>query len=154
MRSINMPVMRNLVGFECARCREAGHWCQAQIWIDDVPLCLRCADDEPCIFITAAQIAEAMPVELDPCTVPRPSREDLRAVRSMPLLPSIYATVNVDEHLKVSDSVKAAILADTGLSSSELVRKYRLCRETIANIVRRQRRRLREQARQKSEPLI
>jgi hypothetical protein len=138
-----MPVLPNLIGRECARCREAGHQCQAQIWIDDVPLCLRCADDEPCIFITAAQLAEAMPVELDPCMVPRPSRDDLRDVRAMPPLPSFYETRNGGDYLSLPTSVQAAILADTGLDSYDLAKKYRLSRESIVNLLRRHRRKVR-----------
>lgn len=146
-----MPVMRSLMGVECAQCRAAGHRCQAQMWLEGRALCLRCADDEPCIFVTAAQLSEAEPVDTDPCSVPAPSRDDLRALRSMPALPSIHATTNVDDHLKIDDSVKAAILADAGLSSAELVAKYHLAKQAIWHILRQHRRRLRDQARRALE---
>jgi hypothetical protein len=44
---------RSLKGVLCEDCRSRGHACQAQVWIDEKPLCLRCADGEPCCFETA-----------------------------------------------------------------------------------------------------
>ena len=52
-----MSVMAKLKGIECAPCRRAGHGCQAQM-IDGEPMCLRCADQEPCCFVTAATAFE------------------------------------------------------------------------------------------------
>jgi hypothetical protein len=141
-----MPVLRELMGVICERCRDAGHRCQAQIVIDGIALCLRCADDEPCIFIIAAQLSEATPVDYDPCSVPAPSREDLRAVRAMPSLPSIHATTNVSEELKLGSDARAAILADTALTTAELSAKYGVSKTTIQHVLRLNRRKLREQA--------
>jgi hypothetical protein len=48
-----MSALASLAGVECVECRKRGHHCQAQIWIDGEPLCLRCADDLPCYRETA-----------------------------------------------------------------------------------------------------
>jgi hypothetical protein len=48
-----MAVLAKLVGVGCAECARRGHRCQAQLWSDGRPLCLRCADGEPCIYLTA-----------------------------------------------------------------------------------------------------
>lgn len=48
-------------GVECRRCRdEKQHRCQAQMFAEGVPLCLPCADDEPCVVerVPAAPSAE------------------------------------------------------------------------------------------------
>ncbi len=47
---------RSLKGVLCEECRSKGHACQAQIWIEQKPLCLRCADGEPCCFETAKSV--------------------------------------------------------------------------------------------------
>ena len=58
-----MTAMRRLVGIECAPCRRAGHHCQAQMTVEvefhnpyrvaSTPMCLRCADGDPCFAVTA-----------------------------------------------------------------------------------------------------
>jgi hypothetical protein len=56
------------------RCAVKEHRCQAEIWEDEKPLCMRCANDEPCCFETAAQM-------------PRPRRFD--EVPEKYLLPAV-----------------------------------------------------------------
>lgn len=40
--------MRPAAGVWCSRCLTKGHKCQAQMYEENVPLCLYCADDVPC----------------------------------------------------------------------------------------------------------
>jgi len=60
-----MSAMAKFIGVDCLPCKRAGHKCQAQTigqvaavrrgkqgW-SDVPMCLRCANDEPCFAVTA-----------------------------------------------------------------------------------------------------
>jgi hypothetical protein len=49
-----MSAMGKLIGVECAECRRQGHHCQAQIFVEDEPLCMRCADGEACCYVTGA----------------------------------------------------------------------------------------------------
>jgi hypothetical protein len=68
-----MSILGKLVGVECSECRRKGHSCQAQL-IDDEPLCLRCANDEPCYFVTAQEMATPQRYEddrSDRCLVPQ-----------------------------------------------------------------------------------
>lgn len=51
-----MSALASLIGVECAECRRRGHHCQAQMWSDGEPMCLRCADGEPCYAVTAAKL--------------------------------------------------------------------------------------------------
>lgn len=46
--------MGHFAGVYCVRCLDARHRCQAQIVVDGNPLCMRCADDMPCVYVTAA----------------------------------------------------------------------------------------------------
>jgi hypothetical protein len=68
-----MSALGNLIGVECAACRHVGHHCQAQIWDGDTPLCMRCADGEPCCFVTANNIETPrwLAEEFDPLDVLR-----------------------------------------------------------------------------------
>jgi hypothetical protein len=55
--------MRPTAGVECRRCREEKqHKCQAQIFVDAVPLCLPCADDLPC---TVDRVGLPVPIEVE-----------------------------------------------------------------------------------------
>ena len=138
--------MKELRDVECARCRRAGHRCQAQIWIDSIPLCLRCADDGPCIFVTAARFEEPPPIDL--FAIPAPSREDLRAVRSMPRLRSVHATIGIESaEQTVGPNKRAAILADIfSLTVAQIAEKYHLSKNTVQNIKSKHRRKIRERA--------
>jgi hypothetical protein len=53
-------VSRPAVGTWCEDCASRGHRCQAQIGVDGVPLCLPCADGDPCsVERVAAKAKEA-----------------------------------------------------------------------------------------------
>jgi chromosomal replication initiation ATPase DnaA len=47
--------VKSLKGVNCVECLARGHCCQAEIFEDEKPLCMRCANDEPCCFETAKQ---------------------------------------------------------------------------------------------------
>ncbi len=61
--------MKSLIGVECVECRRKGHHCQAQMWDGQTPVCLRCADGEPCYRVTAEGL-------------PSPERYEDRAVEA------------------------------------------------------------------------
>ncbi len=61
--------MKSLIGVECVECRRKGHHCQAQMWDGKKPVCLRCADGEPCYRVTAEGL-------------PSPERYEDRAVEA------------------------------------------------------------------------
>jgi hypothetical protein len=139
-----MPVTKELRGVECVRCREAGHWCQAQIKADDVALCLRCANDEPCIYVTAARFEQPVKVNDDPCMIPALTREDREAVRALPRLPSIHATIGIDGYLKIDPETRAALLEDARtLSAAQVARKYGVAKATVRNLKRSNRQEIR-----------
>jgi hypothetical protein len=71
-----VSAMAGLTGVECVECRAAGHRCQAQIWIENEPLCMRCADHERCCFDTAKDMGtpDGADEEVDLCVVPAPDR--------------------------------------------------------------------------------
>ena len=48
-----MSAMTKFIGVDCKPCRRVGHKCQAQMMTDEGPMCLRCANDEPCFAVTA-----------------------------------------------------------------------------------------------------
>ena len=49
-----MSALAKMVGLACVRCALKGHRCQAQMMESgSKPLCLRCANDEPCCYETA-----------------------------------------------------------------------------------------------------
>lgn len=131
-----MPVMKELFGVECARCREAGHRCQAQIRLDGIALCLRCANDEPCIYVTAARDYRPA-ASSDPCVIPEMTREDRLAIRTMPRLPSIHATNGIDE---INRETREEIATDRKRSAAQLAQKYHIPEETVRNIRRRYKR--------------
>jgi hypothetical protein len=137
--------MKELFGIECAYCREAGHRCQAQIWLDGIALCLRCAEDEPCVYVTAAGPTEPVINEVDPCVIPPLTSEDRKAVRNLPPLPSIHATWGIGEHLRIGRELRASIIADSvKLSAAELARKYHVSKAVIQNVKSDHRRKLKE----------
>jgi hypothetical protein len=138
--------MRELRGIECARCRKAGHRCQAQIWVENIPLCLRCADGEPCFFVTASKFAEPVPAEADPCEIPEPTREDRKAIREWPRLPSMRPDPKNDGHRKIGPELRAAIIADCHrLSAAQIARKYYIPKSIVVNIRSNHRARIRTQ---------
>lgn len=142
-----MPVLAKLRGVECARCREAGHRCQAQIIADGIALCMRCADDEPCAYVIAGG-AGRMPEPADSCAVPRPTHEDRQAIRQMPRLPSIHATHGIESRFKITAAIRASILrADRELSAAELAQRLGIAKGTVENVRAEHRRKLREFAR-------
>jgi hypothetical protein len=146
-----MPALAKLFQVECARCREAGHRCQAQIVVEEIALCLRCADNEPCIYVTATALA---PVEIntDPCVIPEPTSEDRKAIREMPRLPSVHATAgSVAGRIKLDPATRDAIIRDgKKLSAAQLADKYHLPKKVIQNVKYDHRRKLREEYRQRA----
>jgi len=64
-----MTAIPKLKDVACAPCLRAGHRCQAQMQLDE-PVCLRCANEEPCYAVTA----KALP------TPARMIEQDLEAV--------------------------------------------------------------------------
>ncbi len=55
-----MSAMAKFIGVNCLPCLRAGHHCQAQMKASSTrhsgvtePMCLRCANDEPCFAVTA-----------------------------------------------------------------------------------------------------
>jgi hypothetical protein len=132
-----MPVMRELFGVACIRCAAAGHRCQAQVRTDEGALCLRCANDEPCIYITAAASVAAEP-ELDPFAIPDITRADRIALANMPRLASVYANAKLDP------AVRAALATDRRLSAAQLAQKYHVSKATVHNLRAEHRRALHE----------
>jgi hypothetical protein len=131
-----MRRQRSLVGVECVPCRASGHRCQAQIWIDAVATCLRCANEEPCVYVTARLGAKPEPEPVDPCIVPKVTRADREAIREMTPAPSIY-----DGRYGLDEATRRAILnASRKISSAKLAEKYHLSRSTVLNLRARARR--------------
>jgi hypothetical protein len=117
-----MSAMGKLIGVECAQCRRKGHHCQAQmlaaLTIHDEPLCLRCADGEPCCYETAQkmEMPEWLRERFDPCEIPPTSRED----REM------LARTRQEEH-DGREAEKASVVADLEtMSCKEVAEKYGL----------------------------
>jgi len=79
-----MSVLGKLIGVSCWKCRNAGHFCQAQILMDGLPWCMRCADGEACCYETAAQMPtpERMIEDSDPCELPALKVEDRKFFNS------------------------------------------------------------------------
>jgi hypothetical protein len=116
-----------LAGIQCTRCREAGHHCQAQIIVDEIALCLRCADDEPCAFAVAAASAKPVTIDPDPCVVPDPTPEDRKAIRAMPL-PCFYK-------LDAKGRAQIVQLTRDGYGVDEIAHRLGLPRNTVKNAV-------------------
>lgn len=144
-----MPALAKLFQVECVRCREAGHRCQAQIVVDNAALCLRCADDEPCVYVTAAALADPVAESSDPCVIPALTKEDRKAIRELPRLPSIHATAGSDgRRVKLDPAIRDRIIRDgKKLSAAQLANKYHLPKGVIQNVRYDYRRKLREEYR-------
>lgn len=98
-----MSALGSLIGIGCAACKRKGHYCQAQMWEEceelegetllkfRKPLCLRCADGELCIYVTAARIdtPERLLEEVDLCLVPKATVQDLAYVAALGKAPSM-----------------------------------------------------------------
>jgi ssDNA-binding Zn-finger/Zn-ribbon topoisomerase 1 len=78
-----MSALGKLIGVECAECRHKGHHCQAQMWLENEPVCLRCADGELCCYETANRLEtpERLREAVDVCEIPPIPREELDASR-------------------------------------------------------------------------
>lgn len=84
--------MRPAAGVECRRCREEKqHRCQAQIFDDEVPLCLPCANGDPCVIdrVGAPRLdaPEMFEVETSPAPVIQRTPEELGLPSTMPAEP-------------------------------------------------------------------
>lgn len=137
-------MLGKLRNVHCARCLTAGHKCQAQIVIDEIPLCLRCADDEPCIYTIVEAKKPPLKVCSDPYTIPLLSAEDRQALREMPKLSSIYATtLEAGRRLQVDESLRATVaqLAND-FTCNEIAYKFRVSVGTIRNVLRTYRKKL------------
>jgi hypothetical protein len=139
-----MAILGKLAGRECAQCRKAGHHCQAQTVIDDVPLCLRCADGEACYFKTApSRFPRRIDRDLDLCDVPVPTRADRELAYRMAIpmmrheaLEALPPSSQINR-LRLTRDLRAAILAELEaktLSIGELSLKFRISRKMIYDL--------------------
>ncbi len=126
-----MSALGKEIGVECAKCRRKGHHCQAQMvqeqlsdvsgqWSEE-PVCMRCADGEPCCYETAAKLAtpERMREETDPCAVPPVTDEDRE----------LLARIEAAERKASIDKLplRAAIYGDLGkMTKVQVAEKYHL----------------------------
>jgi hypothetical protein len=92
--------MGKLIGVECVECRRKGHHCQAQIVVEDEPLCLRCADGEACCYVTGAGFRDGFNFagadEDDPCQPILPAQPVYHRAHEMRFLPPNYTTTERD----------------------------------------------------------
>ncbi len=79
-----MSLMARLKGVSCVKCRRRGHHCQAQMMDGDTPVCLRCADDELCVFerVKYQRVVRVFG-EADLCAVEAISAEDFAYCRAL-----------------------------------------------------------------------
>jgi DNA-directed RNA polymerase specialized sigma24 family protein len=123
-----MSALRKLAGIQCSRCREAGHFCQAQIIVDELALCLRCADDEPCIFVTAAAKADPVVSDPDPCVIPDLTSEDHKAIRE--LSPACYYRLDTERRDRIVE------LSKEGYAAAEIAHRLGVPRTTVWNAIK------------------
>ena len=132
-----MSAMAKLVGVECVECRRKGHGCQAQMFVEKgtgsreqgtekpVPLCLRCANEEPCCYETALamETPRRLAEEMDLCVVPSISRED----RAM------LGRIGRAEPEECDEATKAAALEDLKtMKCGAVAEKYGIRLRTVA----------------------
>jgi len=95
-----VSAMGKLIGVECVECRRKGHHCQAQIVVEDEPLCLRCADGEACCYVTGAGFRDGFNFagadEDDPCQPILPAQPVYHRAHEMRFLPPNYTTTERD----------------------------------------------------------
>jgi hypothetical protein len=68
-----MSALGKLIGVGRVGCQRKGHFCQAQMWLENEPVCLRCTNGEPCYRETADALETPERYEdnrADLCVVP------------------------------------------------------------------------------------
>jgi len=109
-----MSAMKSLIGWNCVRCALKGHKCQAQMWLENEPLCLRCANDEPCCYDTAAELGDADRYReaVDVFTVPLPTAEDRERLAQMGKPQSLYSQIGRSKKSYLTAEEQKQILED------------------------------------------
>ncbi|HVJ09302.1 MAG TPA: hypothetical protein VM554_13050 [Acidisarcina sp.] len=140
----------------CIECSRRGHLCPAQIFVDEEPLCLDCADGEPCSYdrvrrrvavedvdvfgrpISApAPVISRTPADLagsfEPEPMPAPSPEVVQQKRKE--LPAMKADRKPSG--RIPEIVKDAILAESSaISHADLGRKFNISAVSVGTIRR------------------
>jgi hypothetical protein len=133
-----VSALGRFAGVDCVPCRWKGHKCQAQIvapveiirhngerLIEERPMCLRCADGEPCYQESAESLEtpERLREKSDLFEVPEITPEDREAIR-------------VDRELRdwIDPEIKRSAKGDlmAGMSSQGVAEKYGLGIQTIS----------------------
>jgi hypothetical protein len=164
-----MSALGKFVGVECAACRRRGHRCQAQIVapieivrhgaevVSEEPLCLRCADGEPCCFETAAlrETPRWLEEDVDPCEVPKLSAEDrafIAAVGKPQPLPEVRIDAVGRTHL--SEELREQVIAESSATSiAEAAQKFGIPEGTVRNLRHNEWRRIFRGNRRRAEKL-
>jgi hypothetical protein len=141
-----MSALASLIGIGCADCKRKGHFCQAQMWehCEETengvalkfrkPLCLRCADGEPCYQETCVEIVtpERLVDEVDLCLVPKPTAQDLEHVAKLGRPRSVRGD---NQHSPDYAARRAAMLQDLQtMTVGDVAKKYQVSRSCASHI--------------------
>lgn len=139
-----MSVLGSLINVGCQDCKRSGHFCQAQMWEDceaeddgivlkfRKPVCLRCADGEPCFYETAKGIGSPRHLEdeLDIFQVPELTDQDHAFVAALS-----DGGEPSDWVRKADAEVRAAILVDLEMMTNrEIAWKHKVASKYVMNL--------------------
>lgn len=162
-----MSALGSLIGVGCSECKRIGHHCQAQMWQEcegpdgdarqdsPRPVCLPCADGEPCSYERArASLSKTEPEEADPCIVPKLTEADRAAVRAMGKPKSVYAD-NGRGIMQFSPELREAIMEDLEtMTAQEVADRYFTSKGRIENLRYNERRRAAAYAQKTARELV
>lgn len=121
----------------CTDCRKAGHFCQALVFVADEPLCLACADSEPCAVTKSkpqTKVIRGEEVRISPKAVMGPEILDVPNVSQE----AEKMTNRKNQPLsgnQVPLAIRAAIAReDTGIPTRVIAEKYKVSEGTVSSI--------------------